>query len=169
MKYCAALLIALSFSMAGYYVSIRFEKRIAMLEKIYLLFADISSRIEFTADCVADIFSSLVAAGGYRDLPFVNTCAQELMTGEGFDSVWQSSLSEKENVAGLKKEDISILLSFGAIFGTTDVAGQVSNCKIHKKLIEAKIEEARRESRMYSKPVKGIGVLAGIAVLILSV
>ncbi len=169
MRYLAAFMIALCLCSAGRFVSAQLEMRIAKLEKVYILFSDIKSRIEFTADCVTDIFCAVDCAESYKILPFVEKCAKRLSDGESFDTVWKSSLSEKENVTGLKKEDVIILLSFGETLGTTDTAGQISNCEIHKKLIETKLESARDDYRMYSKPAKGIGVLAGVAVLILSI
>lgn len=167
MRYIASFFLALCFSMAGQFAAKQLELRILKLEKLYVLFSDISSRIEFTADSASDIFSSLTQTDNYELLPFVGDCKQRLITGEDFNSAWQSSLGKRENVAGLKKEDVSVLLSFGASFGTTDVTGQLSNCEIHKKLIEAKIKSAEREFNMYSKPARGIGILAGAAVLIL--
>lgn len=169
MRYAAAFLIAVCFSMSGRLVSGKLKMRITKLEKIYVLFSDIKSRVEFTADCAADIFSSLSASYSYDVLPFVSDCACRLLQGESFDSAWESAVSEKENVSNLKKEDVAILFSFGGGFGTTDTTGQLSNCEIHKKLIEEKLAEAYKDFNLHSRPAKGIGLLAGIAVLILSV
>lgn len=169
MRYAAALLTAFCFFMAGRFASGRLEMRITKLEKIYVLFSDIKSRIEFTADCAADIFSSLNESRSYDVLAFVGDCASGLCCGESFDTAWKAALSKKENLSGLKKEDVSLLLSFGEGFGTTDTTGQLANCEIHKKLIEEKIKAAYKDFDMYSRPAKGIGVLAGVAVLILSV
>ena len=169
MRYAAAFLIAGCFFMAGRQVSGKLEIRIEKLEKIYVLLSDIKSRIEFTADCAADIFSSLSESHSYDALAFVKDCALRLSQGESFDSAWKTAVSKKENVSGLKKEDISLLFSFGGGFGTTDTTGQLSNCEIHKKLIEEKIAAAHKDFNMYSRPAKGIGLLAGVAVLILSV
>lgn len=168
MKYIASGLIAISLSLAGYSASRCLEVRIAKLEKISVLLSDIKSRIEFTADCVTDIFCALNKSENYITLPFIKECADRLASGDSFDFVWRKALAQKENISGLKKEDIDVLLSFGASFGTTDVTGQLSNCEIHTKLIETKILSARKDYSLYSKPAKGIGVLAGVAVIILS-
>ncbi len=169
MRYAASFLIAVCFFMAGRLVSGRLEMRIAKLEKIYVLFSDIKSRVEFTADCATDIFSSLSESHGYDALPFVSDCAGRLLQGESFDSAWETAISTKGNVSGLKKEDVALLFSFGGGFGTTDTTGQISNCEIHKRLIEEKIAAAYKDFDMHSRPAKGIGLLAGLAVLILSV
>ncbi|MBQ8784371.1 MAG: stage III sporulation protein AB [Clostridia bacterium] len=168
MKLIAAFLIAICFSSAGQFVSKQLELRIAKLEKIYVLFSDIKSRIEFTADCAGDIFSSLNQMHSYELLPFVGDCEGRLCNGESFDSAWKNSLLIRQNVTGLKKEDISVLVSFGSSFGTTDTAGQLSNCEIHKKLVEAKLNSARADFNLYSKPARGIGLLAGFATIILT-
>ncbi len=164
MKYVALMAVAFCVSFLGQYISKQLEMRIIKLEKIYVLLSDISSRIEFTADSVTDIFSSLSVGENYGVLPFVKDCETRLLHGEDFDSAWLSSL---KNLQGLRKEDIEVLISFGASFGTTDIAGQKSNCEIHKKLIESKLQSAQADFKMYSKPAKGIGMLVGIAIFIL--
>ncbi len=169
MRYTAAFLIAVCFFLAGRLVSGKLQMRITKLEKIYVLFSDIKSRVEFTADCAADIFSSLNESHSYDALPFVSDCACRLLQGESFEAAWKTALLKKENVSELKKEDISLLFSFGGGFGTTDTTGQLSNCEIHKKLIEEKITAAYKDFNMYARSAKGIGLLVGVAVLILSV
>lgn len=167
MKYISLLAVAFCIAFSGRFISKQLELRITKLEKIYVLFSDISSRIEFTADCVADIFSSLSLGENYEDLPFVDECKKSLNEGESFDAAWQKSLKKSSNISGLKKEDVNVLLSFGSSFGSTDITGQISNCEIHKKLIDSKLQSARADFAMYSKPAKGIGILAGVAVFIL--
>lgn len=168
MKFVAVIMMAFCFSMMGCFVSSQLELRISRLEKICVFLSDVKSRIQFTADCAADIFCSLNNTANYDLLPFVGDCTKGLQNGESFDFCWKSSLMKKKNISGLKKEDIAILFSFGASFGTTDVAGQLSNCEIHKKLVEAKLNCAKKDFELYSKPAKGIGVLTGIAIVILS-
>ncbi len=163
------MLLAVSFFMAGRFAVKRLETRVICLEKIYVLFSEIGSRIQYTADTAADIFSSLDGSGNYSVLPFVSECKCRLLEGETFDSAWNRSVNGCENSLPLKKTDMGILESFGSGFGTTDISGQVSNCEIHKKLVNEKIASARRECDLYSKPVGGIGILAGIAVMILSI
>lgn len=168
-KYFAVSLIAISVSAVGFFASKRMEKRLCKLEKVCVFLSDINSRIRFTADCAADIFSSLTCTGNYSVLPFVSECSDGLSSGEDFDICWERALSKKENISGLKKEDVDVLVSFGSAFGTTDTQGQISNCEMHKKLIEMRIESAQTEIDLYSKPAKGIGVLMGIIVIILSI
>lgn len=168
MKNIILCVIGFCLSLSGYFISKQLEQRIKKLEKIYVLFSDISSRIEFTADSVTDIFNSLSFSENYSALPFVDRCKNQLQQGDDFVTAWTCSLDDG-NTSGLKKDDIDVLISFGSSFGTTDVSGQISNCEIHKKLIESKIQSAQEDYKVYSKPAKGIGVLAGIALFIIFV
>ncbi len=167
MKQFAAVLLAISFFLGGRFLVKRLEARVNKLEKIYILLSDISSRIHYTADSLKDIFISVNLSQNYQNLPFVSACQKRLETGESFIVVWQSEISKRENVRDLKKEDISVLFSFGSSLGTTDVNGQISNCEVHKRLIDEKISVARSDYQKYSKSVSGIGTLAAIATIIL--
>ncbi len=167
MKYVSLFSIFLCFSLTGIFFSKQIEMRIQKLEKIYLLLSEISSRIEYTSECIGNILSSLSREKGYDILPFVKECSFALAKGESFDLSWQKALNDYHNTRALKKEDIAILLSFGSGFGKSDVSGQISNCEIHKKMTESKLKSAKEDFLKYSKPLRYIGVLAGVATVIL--
>ncbi|MBQ8229048.1 MAG: stage III sporulation protein AB [Clostridia bacterium] len=169
MKQIAAALMATSFALGGRFFVKKLSSRLLKLEKILVLFSDIGSRIRYTADSLTDIFISLDSSGNYHTLGFVNECKNLLVSGESFLSAWETATKNRNNIWSLKREDVAILQSFGSALGTTDVTGQISNCEIHKKLVEEKLNSAKKDYSLYSKPVGGIGVLAGIATLILSI
>lgn len=166
MKYAALSLIFVCMCFLGQTVSKQLEKRVSMLEKIYVLFSDICSRIEFTADTSGDIFSSLARSDSYDILPFVKECEALMKEGKSFDEGWIAAIKNIRNTSSLKKEDINILISFSQLFGATDVSGQISNCRLHMELIKEKISLAKKDFEMYSRPAKGIGLLSGTAVFI---
>lgn len=167
MRHAALFIIAASVALGGQMISRRLEKRVRLLQKICVLFSCVCTNIEFTAQSAADIFSFLSSSGDFDDLPFVKKCSDLLLGGESFEKGWRESVLCRENTAALKRGDLEILLSFGSSFGTTDVLGQAANCKLHMKLAESKLESAKRELEMYSKPARSLGVLFGAAVYII--
>lgn len=167
MKHIALFIIAVCTAFIGSAAASAFEKRVSALEKICVLLNSVKTRVEFDAQSARDIFSFLCADGEFSSLPFVRECADLLENGCGFCDAWEKSLKNSENTRYLKKGDVAVLLSFGSLFGATDVPGQIANCELHISLVEQKLHSAREEAAKYSKPVRGIGFLAGAAVYIL--
>ena len=167
MKNIALFIIAVCTALIGSAAASAFEKRVSALEKICILLNSIKTRVEFDAQSAGDIFFNLCADGEFSSLPFVRECDSLLKSGVGFCEAWEKSLKNYENTRFLKKGDVAVLLSFGSLFGATDIPGQIANCELHISLIEQKLNSAREEAAKYSKPVRGIGFLAGAAVYIL--
>ncbi len=166
MKIPALALIFTAFCLGGQLISLKLEQRVKMLEKIYLLFSQISAKIHFTADSAKDIFVSLERCENYEILPFVGECSRLLSQGKSFNEAWSDALKQKENTRSLKKEDVELLMSFSSSFGATDVSGQISNCALHMELVKEKTATAKRDFDLYSKPVKGICALIGTAIFV---
>ena len=81
------------------------------------------------------------------------------------EEAWNKSI-EKSNTY-LNKEDIENIKSFGKMLGKTDKEGQVSHLELTKTFIEIQIEKARKEEEKNSKLYKTLGVLCGLALVII--
>ena len=167
LKSAAAFAIAFSISCAGYLYSKSLETRVKKLEKILLLLSQIKTAIEFTADSVETIFSSLSESEDFAALPFVSDCLERMKRGADFFSGWNEALNEKENIFPLKKEDTALLASFGSSLGATDSAGQMRNCEMHERLFEERLRGAIADKDNLSKPARTVGLLTGAVVLII--
>jgi stage III sporulation protein AB len=166
MKQLSLLLIAVSFACAGMRISSSFSQRVKMLRSVCLFLSGIKTSVEFSLESGADIIERLAPVYS-ADLPFVALCREKLDEGSSFFDAWSCALSRKESTKALKKDDISLLMSFGKSFGTTDIDGQKSNCDIHIQLIKANLIKAENDVKLYRRPAAAIGVLCGAAVYIL--
>lgn len=80
---------------------------------------------------------------------------------------WKAALQKPGNTGALAPEDIGILLAFGAALGTTDTQGQQSICALHCKMLEQNLTAARENQKRHGKLYTTLGVIAGLAVVIL--
>ena len=99
LRAAAVMSIALSVSFAGCLYSKRLEIRVRKLEKILLLLSQIKTAIEFTADSLEGILSSLGDTCDLSLLPFVEVCRLKMTGGADFFSAWSEALAAKENVS----------------------------------------------------------------------
>lgn len=167
MKQAALFFIGFSVACAGYLYSLKLENRVKKIEKILLFISRIKTDIEYTAENAEAIFESLSQSSELSELSFIEVCCKSLKNGENFAAAWSTSLNKKENVRYLKKDDVSLLRSFGTSFGATDLSGQMRNCEMHEKLFKERLCAASEEKKAFAKPAKITGLLCGIAVMII--
>lgn len=140
-----------------------------MLEKILVMLSLVENEITFLNRPADEIFFVLKNNNELKKLKFISACSDYLKKSDDFSVAWNKALNNRFNVQFLKNDDISILRSFGEGFGSTDTDGQISNCRLHRKMIEAKINEARQKKDSCASLSCGLGVLSGIGVFIILV
>ncbi|AIS52369.1 stage III sporulation protein AB [Thermoanaerobacter kivui] len=94
--------------------------------------------------------------------------AEMLSQNEGYTAgeAWEIALNEW-NSDYLKKEDKEILKSFGYGLGNSDVYNQEKNFDLAIELLKRQLSNAEEESKKNEKLYKNIGVLTGLAIIIL--
>ena len=138
-----------------------------MLEKILLMFAAAENNISFLQSPSDEMIKSLSENKELKELKFIDECNDEIQKGTQFPKAWRNSAVKKENTRFLKDGDRAVLVSFGELFGTTDAAGQISNCRVHSELISDRLEAARAERGKYAPLACGMGAVCGIGLVII--
>ena len=67
----------------------------------------------------------------------------------------------------IKKEDIENIKNFGKMLGTVDKDGQISMLEVTKNFIEMQIDKAKNEENKSSKLYKTLGVIVGLAFIVI--
>jgi len=66
----------------------------------------------------------------------------------------------------LTKEDITILYNLEKLLGKTDVEGQLNEIELIKQFIEVQIKKSEEEQSKNEKLYKTLGVVVGLAIVI---
>lgn len=131
------------------------------------MFCVTESEIQFLcrpADEIINVLSSHTELGV---LKFLKECERLMCKGTDFKTAWKSALASRENVRYLDNDDVSMLASFGELFGVSDSSGQISNCRLHSALLKEKLDEARDKRDRYASLSCGMGLITGIGVIII--
>lgn len=155
--------------LTGQYIAYALEMRVTLLEKILVMLTLVENEITYLNRPAVEIFELLTNSDELKKLMFISSCSEYLNNSEDFSVAWNKSLDNKFNVRFLEKDDITVLRSFGEVFGSTDTQGQISNCRVHRNMIEAKLSEARQKRDSCASLSCGLGVLSGIGVFIILV
>ena len=79
--------------------------------------------------------------------------------------VWTNCIQEAD--ISIKQEDKDILKRLGKLLGQTDVEGQVSEIEVIQSFLDIQIEKAEEEKKKNQKMYKTLGVVMGLAFVII--
>ena len=147
-------------------MSKKYINRVKELIQIKLALNIIKSKIKFTQVPLKDIFEQIVKNTEELNIKeFWENTIKELNKNLSIEEAWENAIKKTE--ANLNKEDLNILLDMGKLLGKTDVDGQVSNLEIASTFIDTQIEKAEIEKQKNSKLYKTLGVVTGLAIIII--
>lgn len=141
--------------------------RVKLLEKIQLMLNVTENEIHYLCRPADELVSVLNSKSELDELKFIAECNRLMQSGVDFRTAWNESISKKCNIRFLKKEDVSVIRSFGEMFGTTDCDGQISNCQVHVQLVADKLGDARADRDRYASLSCSMGLISGIGMIIL--
>jgi len=168
-KVIGCMFIIASSSCMGYMLGAKYSMRVKELKFIKMSLQMLETEIAYSNTPLAEAFDSVQkrSSGTIREL--FKAMSQNLYkrvystVGEAFEM----AISKTKEKMSLTIEDMDILKSFGHTMGSSDVEGQVKSFKMVIKQLdgqELKAEESRNKNeRMY----KNLGVLSGLAIVIL--
>ncbi len=110
---------------------------------------------------------ALLAQRHGEELPFLLLCAEKCAAGADWGLAWKSAVLEDAAREGFSKKDVSLLLNFGAGFGTSDTQGQLSHFSLYSELAAQALKSAKEERDRKSKLYRMLGVSGGVAAAIL--
>lgn len=143
--------------------------RVRLLEKVEMMINTVSCEIKYLSSPTDEVVSMLSHRKEFNELKFLRYCYLEMTNGSDFRSAWHKAFCFNSNLRYFDKTDISVLDSFGNQFGTTDGEGQISICSMYLDLIRENIKDAKAQRERYASLSSGIGLLAGIGVIIVFV
>lgn len=149
----------------GNLMSKKYINRVKELIQIKLALNILKSKIKFTHIPLKDIFEQIYKNTEEKNIKeFWKNTIKELNKNSEIEMAWRSAIKGTET--NLNKEDLNILLDMGKLLGKTDIDGQVSNLEIASSFIDNQIEKAEVEKQKNSKLYKTLGVVSGLAIII---
>ena len=164
LKYIIIILIFFTSVSIGDLVSKKYILRVKELKEFKNAFNIIETKIKFTYEPLSNIFietSKLLSKNVAKIFESTVIYMKQLNAGEA----WNKSLEECET--NLNKEDIENIKNFGKMLGTVDKDGQISMLEVTRNFIEMQIDKAKTEENKSSKLYKTLGVIVGLAFIVI--
>ena len=158
------LLIFISSSLIGKFLSKKYIYRLRELDDLKNALNIFKTKIQFTYEPIPDIFeeieknttSNVGKIFGNAKLKMINKSAQES---------WNESIVESEN--NLKPEDKDVLKMLGKLLGQTDKEGQISQIDVTQNFLDTQLKNAEIEKEKNEKLYKQLGTTIGLVIVII--
>ena len=168
-KLIGSIIVLFSCGLAGFTLSRDTAKRPGELREMQGILQMLENEIIYMSNFLEEAFENIVQRSNSSMKTFFNDTLVIIHSDKcrGFQQAWEQSLNNNIGKTALKREDLSILKDFGKMLGRSDAEGQMKNIKLTINLLDVqrhKAEEKRiKNEAMYRK----LGVLMGIAVIII--
>lgn len=160
------ILIFLSSTYIGVTISSKYKNRVRDLKEFKGILNVIDTKIRYTYEPIGDICMEIFQ---------MNETNIGRLFKEVNDLLKTKTITEAWNIAidtygsSFTKEDKNIIKSLGKMLGKTDVSGQISQIEQLNEFLNFQIEKAERERQKNEKLYKSLGMVMGIAIIIILV
>ncbi|MBP3597173.1 MAG: stage III sporulation protein AB [Clostridia bacterium] len=166
LKFLNMILIIVICSYIGIDKSKAFSTRVFKLRNLKNSFNIFKTKLEFTYEPIKEIFTE-ISEIVYKNKNNIFKSYVENMRNGNFEDAW--TLAVAENSFSLSKDDIKIISSFGNLLGKTDLKGQINEIELANNFLDKQIIEAEEIRKKNDKLYKSLGIIIGIAVVIVLV
>lgn len=130
-----------------------------MLENIEMLLAHRNLSID-------EIFEFLNMNDNFKKIKFIDFFIKEFSMENDYDKALKDSLTNQENAKCFDEEDLELLKGYFSVMGKTDLAGQISNCRLYKEFFKQKLQKLESEENIKCKSTGTFILGAGVLVII---
>ena len=164
LKYIMIFLVFMVSFLLGNLISKKYILRVKELKEIKGAFNIIESKIKFTYEPLPEIFRQTAKIVSSNTAAIFMEASNN-MKSLGAEEAWYKSLESVST--NLNADDIENIKSFGKMLGKIDKEGQVSQLELSKSFIEMQIEKAKNDENKNAKMYKTLGVIIGLAFVII--
>lgn len=169
MQIIKSILLISIFSLStaiGLLISKTYENRVKELKEFKNILNIMKSKMKFTYEPLGEIFRQIAKDNNTRVENIFAHMANKMIFCRTKET-WESCIEDAD--ISINKEDKDILKKLGKLLGQTDIDGQISEIEVTQNLLDLQIEKAEEERRKNQKMYKTLGVIVGLAFVIILV
>lgn len=156
--------IFLSSSAIGLLISKKYEERVNQLKEFKNALNMFETKIKFTYEPIPEIFDQIskqMQTTVGRTFKLASSNMEVLTAGDAWD------IAVDTNVLSINDEDKSILKNLSKLLGKTDIDGQISQIELTNGFLDEQIEKAEKERAKSEKMYRTLGMVIGLAIVII--
>jgi stage III sporulation protein AB len=167
-KITGSVIVVLSCAFLGLVMSADIRKRPQQLRELQGMLQMFENQICYLSDVLTEAFERICRVSSSETGIFFRSTIENLNEEKSANAseAWRRAVTQNIKKTALNKEDEEVLLDFGKMLGSSDLEGQIKNIRLTQTKLsiqEKKAEDSRcKNEKMY----KSLGLLGGIAVVI---
>lgn len=164
-KILGMALIVLCSTMIGMSLASNLSDRVKRIEESLALLGYLSDRLRYLQSPMSQLVEGAAAMERFSHLGFLRRCRDRMRGGAPFPEAWRVSVGEAERELG--RELLEVLLPLGEVLGGADLDSQLASLLHAASLLESRLGDARANQQQHGKLYCSLGVLAGIAFVVI--
>jgi stage III sporulation protein AB len=169
LKIIGSLIVLVSSGFLGYALSRDCSRRPGELRELQGMLQMFENEISYLSSLITDAFERICRSNQNEVSVFFKETVKNIYSDDSLNAsqAWEKAVKGNIMKTSLNKEDEGVLISFGRMLGSSDTEGQIKNIRLaleQLKLQERKAEENRARNEMM---FKRLGILGGIAIVII--
>lgn len=165
-KFISLLAIVVLSSYVGVIISNKYKNRVTELKELKKALNIFETKIKYTYEPIPDIFSQM-SKSLKMNIGEIFENASNKMQENNASYAFETAVDEAKT--SLNKEDLDVLKGLSKLLGKTDVEGQISQIELTDNFIDSQIEKAKSEYEKNAKLYKTLGIVSGLAIVIILV
>ena len=167
MKIIGSIVIILSLSLIGRLSSNKLSKHVNYLNLMIEVLEFIKSDMSYNKSAILEITKKLSKDIYLDKLGLFDRLYKKLIKGKSMINAWKEALKDNDIKFILNKSELAEIERIGYWLGNSDVEGQISNINLTLDFLKKNLIKAQEDKEKYYKIYNNLGVLSGIAVVIL--
>lgn len=153
--------------MTGIFMASGLSKRVSGIENAVALLAHIHDRMRFLSPTVGGLVESACGVGKLRGVAYLTVCREQMGRGVPFPTAWREAVWQYPGSLGA--EEAALMASLSEVLGSSDLESQLNAVAYTRSRMEELLEQSREYRRKHQKLYGSLGILTGLAIVILLV
>lgn len=167
-KLTGAILFITATSLVGFDMSRQLTMRTTQLRMFIYSLQIIEAEMTYSFASLGNIFSKVEQKTTGPISRFFESLANQLQEPvANFTILWDEQLSQLQNKATLKEEEVLILQQFGKNIGNHTIEQQQKQIKLTIYYLQKQLDEAVEHKNKYDKTIKTISFLIGLFIVLI--
>lgn len=156
--------IFLSSSAIGILISKKYEDRVNELKEFKNALNIFKTKIKFTYEPIPEIFEQISCQMDSKPGKIFKLASSNMKLIAAGDA-WNMAIDT--DILSINEEDKIVLKNLSKLLGQTDMDGQVNQIELTSKFLDEQIEKAEKERLKSEKMYRTLGMVIGLAIVII--
>lgn len=167
-KIIGSIIVICSFTFLGCILSNDCRKRPQQLRELQGKLQMFENQISYLSDVISTAFERIGRVSGSETGIFFSETVRILGEQENLSAAqaWEQAVRQNIKRTSLNLEDEEVLLNFGKMLGNSDLEGQIRNIRLAQEQLKQQEHKAEESRSKNEKMYRSLGILGGIAVVI---